>query len=93
MVKLLILAAIAYAAYRAIKSVTGPGPESIPESGKKALGEIDDVMVKDPVCGVYFPKNQCITVKADGQELHFCSKKCRDQYLNAKDTQQSVDQG
>ena len=44
--------------------------------------QIDDVMIQDPVCGVYFAKENAIRETIDGQELYFCSSDCRDKYLN-----------
>jgi YHS domain-containing protein len=40
-----------------------------------------DEMVQDPICGVYFPRNDGIRAKVKGQELLFCSKACKDKYL------------
>ena len=51
------------------------------ESGKEKTG-IDDVMVKDPQCGVYFPQRNSIVVSKNGENLYFCSTECRDKYLN-----------
>ena len=78
--KLLLLIIIAYLAYRAVKSwvlrnlqVPGPGGANHPA--------IDDVMVKDPVCNVYFPRREGVALRHDGQDLVFCSNACRDQYV------------
>ena len=49
-------------------------------SDKKA-GEIDNVMVKDPHCGVYFASKDGVELKIDGQDLYFCSQECRDKFL------------
>ena len=44
--------------------------------------QVDDVMVQDPVCGVYFPMNKAITLHRDGRAIHFCGTACRDRFLN-----------
>jgi YHS domain-containing protein len=39
------------------------------------------VMVKDPICGTFVPKDTDIRVK-NGDEVHcFCSYECRDKYV------------
>jgi YHS domain-containing protein len=40
-----------------------------------------DEMVQDPICGVYFPRKDGIRKKIKGQELFFCSKACKDKYI------------
>ena len=50
----------------------------------QAAGEIDDVMIKDPVCEVYFPKRDGVHLKTDGQDLYFCSPECRDKFIDMR---------
>ena len=53
-------------------------------SGQVAAEEpsqIDDVMVKDPYCEVYFPKRDGLHVRHKGEDLYFCSAGCRDKFL------------
>ncbi|CAN2039822.1 hypothetical protein GMMP15_1490006 [Candidatus Magnetomoraceae bacterium gMMP-15] len=45
------------------------------------MKEIDDVMVKDQCCGVYFPKRECIETTINGQIMYFCSTECRDKFI------------
>lgn len=45
--------------------------------------KIDDVMVKDPYCGVYFPKRNGIHIKIDGKDLYFCSMECKNEYISS----------
>jgi YHS domain-containing protein len=47
----------------------------------KTAAEIDDLMVKDPFCEVYFPKRDAVHLKVDGKDLYFCSTECRDNYV------------
>ncbi len=42
---------------------------------------IDDVMVKDPYCQVYFPRRDGVHLKFKGRDLFFCSETCRDKFL------------
>lgn len=34
-------------------------------------------MKKDPVCGVYLPKDQAVTYRARGETYYFCSEECK----------------
>ncbi len=86
--RLLILLGIIYLVYRALKSYFKSSglfqntSSQKPVSGSdKIAGEIDDVMIKDPYCEVYFPKRNGVHLKVDGKDLYFCSKKCKDKYL------------
>ncbi|MDY6790267.1 MAG: hypothetical protein SWH54_03255 [Thermodesulfobacteriota bacterium] len=82
--RLLIIIGIAYLAYRALKSwmLKNVSTEKT-VTGQKA-GEIDDVMVKDPFCQVYFPKRNGVHLKVDGKDLYFCSRECRDRFIEMR---------
>ena len=83
--RLIILLVVGYLIYRAVKSWmfkqmppgtgTGQGGPAVP---------VDDVMVKDPSCGVYFPRREAVRLQKDSEELFFCSSECRDKYLADK---------
>jgi len=47
----------------------------------QAKGEIDDIMVKDPYCHVYFPKRNGLSLKSNGQVYYFCSKECKERFI------------
>jgi YHS domain-containing protein len=79
-VKLLFLILIAYLVYRAVKSWLMRTVQPIGRNGANRP-EIDDVMVKDPVCGIYFPQREGVTHHDDGQTYVFCSTACRDRFL------------
>lgn len=75
----IILGIVLYRAARSLFSQTGnnrrPGGENRPE-------QVDDVMIKDPVCGVYFPQSNAVALNEEGRVLYFCSIECRDRYLS-----------
>lgn len=37
-------------------------------------------MVRDPVCGLYLPKDRAVGEMRNGEPVYFCSEKCRAQY-------------
>lgn len=81
--KVLIILIMIFVIYRVLKKMildpmksdTSPYPLE-----KNRTDSADDLMIKDPECGVYFPQRQGITLKANGETLYFCSDKCRDDY-------------
>lgn len=79
--RFLIILGLIYFAYRVIKSWMLPGGLSKNKVSSEHAGEIDDVMVKDPYCEVYFPKRNGVHLKIDGEDLYFCSTTCRDNYI------------
>ena len=78
--KLLLLIIVAYLAYRAVRSwvlrnLQVPGQNAAPG------GTIDDVMVKDPVCGIHFPRREGVELNHGGRRYVFCSTACRDRFV------------
>lgn len=80
--KLLIFGGLAYIIYKAF---SGPGPDRAePIVGNQARGQIDDIMVQDPYCQVYFPRQQGVSARVNGEVLYFCSKECMEKYIAQK---------
>ena len=82
--RFLIILGLIYFVYRAIKSWMLQGGPPKTKVSSEAAGEIDDVMVKDPYCEVYFPKRNGVHLKIDGKDLYFCSTECRDKFIAAR---------
>ncbi len=38
-------------------------------------------LARDPVCGTFVTPGNAISLARNGGALHFCSERCRDQYL------------
>jgi uncharacterized protein len=83
--RLIILIILGYIGYRLVKKFFAL--PSIPKwkDGMEQRG-IDDVMVKDPFCQVYFPQREGIRAVINGVEYHFCSKECRDKFIEQHKT-------
>lgn len=82
MIRLIAIVALVYLLYRALKSWVLKDATRLDSGNRRSpAGHIDDVMVKDPHCEVYFPKRKGVPLKKDGQVLLFCSEKCRDEYI------------
>ena len=79
--RLLILAGIIYLCYRALKSwmlQAGSPQETVFDT---TASQIDDVMIKDPYCEIYFPAKDGVYLRINGKDLYFCSEECRDKYV------------
>ena len=83
MIRFVILAVVGYVAYRALKSWMFPNPSSSESVTGRNVGEIDDVMIKDPYCEAYFPKRNAVHLKFNGKDMLFCSTQCKDKFLAA----------
>lgn len=81
MIRFIILFVVAYVAYRALKNWMFPPSTGTGRMDRTAVGEIDDVMVKDPYCGAYFPSRDGFRCTVAGQELAFCSEICKQKYI------------
>jgi len=84
MIRLIILAVVAYVFYRALKSWMFPAADGSRTVADKNLSKIDDVMIKDPCCEAYFPKRNAVHLNFDGQDLYFCSVECKEKYVAAR---------
>jgi len=82
--RFLIILGLAYLAYRTVKSWMFQNGSAKRTVGRKTASEIDDVMVKDPFCQAYFPKRNGVHLKADGEDLYFCSRECRDRFVEMR---------
>ena len=85
MIRFIILFIIGYFAYRGIRSWMYPNPLKKKTVFGKTSSEIDDVMIKDPFCEVYFPKRNGVHLKVDGKDLYFCSTKCKDKFIASRE--------
>lgn len=81
MIKILIYILLIYIVYKVFRSLVAPSGSSAMRSNQET-GSFDDVMIKDPVCEVYFPKKDGIYLNNNGNEIYFCSKECRDKFLD-----------
>jgi YHS domain-containing protein len=82
--KLLILLVVGYLLYRSFKSwfLLNAGAKKTPV--EKKARDIEDVMVKDPVCEVFIPKREAIHLQAEGKNYYFCSDQCKDVFLEKR---------
>ena len=86
--RLVILLGLIYLCYRALKSwMIQSGLSQDTVSGKSAH-QIDDEMIKDPVCDMYFPKKDGVHLRSEEEDYYFCSTACRDKFVTMHSKQQ-----
>jgi uncharacterized protein len=81
MIRIILLFVAGYVFYRALKSWMFPAAPMSKPGVSKTVGEIDDVMIKDPFCEAYFPKRNAVHLNVSGKDLSFCSVECKDKYI------------
>lgn len=80
--RLLIYIILGVVIYRAIKRWSAPSGRTTMNRTDRTPLRADDVMIQDPLCGIYFAKRDGVTLNDQGQELYFCSDACRTKYLD-----------
>lgn len=83
--RLLLLLIAGIIIYRFAKAWLKKQHADRPRATGSARGQIDDVMVQDPQCGVYFPRRDGVPLSYRGQDLLFCSEKCKQAFLARSD--------
>jgi YHS domain-containing protein len=88
-IRFLVILFLIYVGLRALKALVNPGRRGRRDDdygsevrGSAADGKlpVTDEMLKDPHCGVYFPRKEGVPLNVDGETLYFCSIRCRDAY-------------
>lgn len=88
LIKLLMFGGLVYLGYRGVKSWVLKNLEYA-VSGH-ARTEIDDIMVQDPFCKVYFPRREGMPLNADGETLYFCSTECRNKFIESRSEENTI---
>jgi uncharacterized protein len=76
--RLLVFVLLGLVIYRAAKSwLNNTGHRNNQSVNPQA---VDDVMIKDPVCGAYFAQRNGVALSTSQEVVYFCSYECRDRY-------------
>ena len=81
MLRILIMAGLAYLLYQLFKTVFKSNREIEPREN----GGVIDEMVQDPVCKTYIPRREAVRKRIDGKDIFFCSKACASKYQSRKE--------
>jgi uncharacterized protein len=79
--RIIFYAFLAYIVYKTIRFYQKLSQSSHPRQKSK---QISGLMVKDSVCNTYLPKEDAIKEIVEGKEYFFCSKECRQKFLETK---------
>jgi len=81
LLRIILYALFAYIVYTFIRVFQKLGQKSRPaRQTKKNAG----LMVKDEVCNTYLPQEDALKEIREGKEYFFCSKECRQKFLESK---------
>jgi YHS domain-containing protein len=79
--RIILYALLAYIIYKSIRFYQRLSQKS---SSAPKSKQISGMMVKDSVCNTYLPKEDAIKEIREGKEYFFCSKECRQKFLESK---------
>ncbi len=75
MLKLIFTVLVIYLLYRYYKRTLPEGA-----GGQKGGEKVRDILVRDPNCGKFIPKERAVRVEFDGKIYYFCSLECAVEY-------------
>ena len=74
-------------AVMAIRSLFGRRlPSGRPDGRAPGRSSGEEVLVRDPQCGIYLPRTTGLKRMVRGQEHYFCSKECLEAYLLSRES-------
>ena len=83
-IRLVVLAVLAYIAWLLIRGITGGSRTKGRVSGGKGstakTAHAQDVLVEDPICHRLVPRHQAVRFRRDGITYYFCSDDCCDKF-------------
>ncbi|MGQ9673402.1 MAG: hypothetical protein ACUVV5_09755 [Candidatus Aminicenantales bacterium] len=79
--RLIFYVFVAYLIYLVIRFLF---PQKHRRSAHQPPGQPSGMMVKDEMCNTYLPREDAILENIDGKEYFFCSRECRQKFLERK---------
>lgn len=81
LIKIILYALLVYIIYRLLQFFRALGKVKKPS---QPLKRPSGMMVKDEICNTYLPKEDALKEIFQGKEFYFCSKECRQKFLEQK---------
>ncbi len=81
--RLIFYTLVIFAIYWLLRSFLKSKPKK--KASSQLPSQIEDELVKDPMCGIYIPKQKAITAKIGGKVYYFCSQKCKEEYTKRQE--------
>jgi YHS domain-containing protein len=82
--RLVVIGVLLYILYRLLTGPKGNKVSGRKKGSQASGGGVQDVLVEDPVCHTYIPKQQAIQLHHDKKMYYFCSDKCCQTFLKNK---------
>lgn len=83
MIKILMLLLLGFVGYSIVQGVLKPKNNRGPKMPRNQTRD-GEQMVEDPQCGTFIPLGDAFSTNINGQQHHFCSKKCLKDYKKAQ---------
>jgi uncharacterized protein len=83
MLRLISYIILAYVIYTIVRFF-GSLARTFRPPARPSQPRLSGTMVKDEACGTYVPKEGAIREVIDGEERYFCSKECRQKFLEER---------
>ena len=81
LIRLFAIAFLVWMLYRGIKKFLARRAEpKAKKSVDPSSGQEIEMMVEDPQCHTFLPQKDAVHLFYKGQDLFFCSEKCRDEF-------------
>nr|HDN01218.1 YHS domain-containing protein [Deltaproteobacteria bacterium] len=87
MLRFILLSILFLLVFYIIKGLLkGLKSQKVLKTGSKHDGKtpVTDILVQDPVCGVYCAKRDALSLNWQGKTYYFCSDKCRNKFREQK---------
>jgi len=80
LIRIVFFIGLLYILYRLVTSPRKISKTDQPDIGRPNLPP-QDILVEDPICHTYIPKQQAFVLEQGEKILYFCSKACRDTFI------------
>jgi YHS domain-containing protein len=80
MIRLIIFLLLAFVLYKVLRPLI-KGSAAPPRRPRETSGGHTAELVQDPQCGAYILPAQSVSVRLGGKVHHFCSERCKEQFL------------
>jgi YHS domain-containing protein len=79
--RFVVLIILLYIGWVLLKNILGLKKKEVKQSDSTGSGNVQDVLVEDPVCHTLVPKNQAIRLRQGDTTHYFCSEKCYNTFI------------
>jgi YHS domain-containing protein len=77
--RIILVSVFFYLLFRFLRLLFIKPPVNKSPTQKNTSGLVSE-MVQDPVCKIYIPKNNSLSIQISGATYYFCSRACMDKF-------------